>query len=184
MFSKHLFGDNSGEDGWPLKQKFLFWSFFLSLGTSQGTLSSCWMSGVRRLLKLRFCSPVSAIVALLDRLRLRFLFFARLACHSSTGHTSEVNFCSVSTSCGEEDGELVCSCDLSEMGERICSLLMIRDILLVLGPAWAEAGLRSRDEDEVTRSEAGPELGTPLVTLSLILSAAETFIFTIYLIYL
>lgn len=81
-----------------------------------------------------------------------------------------------------EAGELlVCSCDLSEMGERICSLLMIRDIRLVLGPAWAEAGLRSRDEDEVTRSEGGPELGTPLVTLSLMLSAAETF--TFYLIF-
>ena len=85
------------------------------------------MSGVRRLLKLRLCSPVSAMVALLlDRLRLRFLFLARLACHSSAGHTSEVNFCSGSTSCGEEEGELVCSWDLSEMGERIWSLLMIR----------------------------------------------------------
>ena len=155
MYSKHLFGDNSGEDGWPLKQKFLFWSFFLSLGTSQGTLSSCWMSGVRRLLKLRFCSPVSAIVALLDRLRLRFLFFARLACHSSTGHTSEVNFCSVSTSCGEEDGELVCSCDLSEMGERICSLLMIR-VTLEWRRSWGLIGVEGQRPDEEEMLEPTP----------------------------
>ena len=113
------------------------------------------MSGVRRLLKLRFCSPASAKVALLDRLRLRFLFFARLACHSSTGHTSEVNFCSVSTSCGEEEGELVCSCDLSEMGERICSLLMIR-VTLEWRRSWGLIGVEGQRPDEEEMLEPTP----------------------------
>ena len=91
-------------------------------------------------MKLRLCSPVSAMVELLDRLRLRFRFLALLACHSSAGQTSEVNLCSESTSCGEEEGELVCSWDLSEMGERICSLLMIR-VTLECRRSWGLTGV-------------------------------------------
>ena len=150
----------------------MFFNFDFNFGISQGTFKYCWMSGVRRVLKLIPWPSVPwqwAPASTKLRLRSTFLFFLL----NSPRPGSPGSEGGLAPDLVSEAGELVMvvtSCDLSEMGERIWSLLMILDILVLLTPA--EAGLRSRDEDEVWRSEARPELGTPLVTLSLMLSPA------------
>ena len=61
--------DISGLLLWPRKQFRLFFNFDFNFGMSQGTFKYCWISGVRRVLKLIVC-PLSWLPS--EKLRLRF----------------------------------------------------------------------------------------------------------------
>ena len=69
FFITSFFVDISGLLLWPRKQFRLFFNFDFNFGISQGTFKYCWISGVRRVLKLIVC-PLSWLLS--EKVRLRF----------------------------------------------------------------------------------------------------------------
>ena len=147
-----FFWDKSKQLDWPIKEFLLFLNLFFNFGTSQGTFKYCWMSGVRGDLKYWDTGDFLLLGSLSTwelkfKLRLKFSFWVFPL-------SPKVLFFKLARSdllwleLLEGVLPLVCSWDLSEIGDKIWSLLMKRDSFLrdVWDCLW------SRDWDEVRMS--------------------------------